>query len=258
MRILNAIACIPLVLLSSCATLSIADNKSAFLKNPSYRFIVTTGLDETKKPISNLTQIPLESNEMYVFVQWNRIPNERFNYLCKIFDNSGQAVTESQMSFTPDTDGWNTWTKYKINKHIDLPGKWRAEIYLDNVLVVNESFSVVRSTDSSLFKDRIQRARALEHQPQPMAYMKKYLFPAMSSSLTRKLEDCLELPNANKDSFTLVADITQEGKMVDVDYSPPTNTAKCFATAFRLLELPRRATSDNAKLPILLEMKITD
>lgn len=152
MRIVNSVAFIFLTLLSSCTLPNIGD-KSAFLKNPDYRVIITTGLDEGT-PISNLTQVPLESNGVYVFVRWNRIPNERFNYVCKIFDNSGQKVYEGQMTFTPNNDSWNTWTRYKISKYIDDPGTWRAEIYLDNVLVVNKSFSVVRSTDTSAVSAR--------------------------------------------------------------------------------------------------------
>lgn len=108
------------------------------------------------------------------------------------------------------------------------------------------------------FSDRVKRAKFVEQQSAPRAYMKQYLFPAMSSSMSSEMKKCLAQPGASREKFVLVADIGSTGDMSSVDYRPKTNTAACFAAAFRTLRLPAPPKCESGSLPIYIEMTLTE
>lgn len=109
----------------------------------SYRVIFTTGLTNKNQPVNNLKEISINEERIYIYVKWFPISDEEHNYLCKIFDGSGQLTSTNQMSFTPEGGSWNTWTWYNINKDVDKPGNWTFKIYLDGQKVIEESLSVL-------------------------------------------------------------------------------------------------------------------
>lgn len=79
---------------------------------------------------------------IFIYIQWNRIPNTKYQYVCKMFDGSGEKINESAMDFRPNTDGGNTWTWYIIKSNVDVPGTWRFEIYLDETKVIESHLTV--------------------------------------------------------------------------------------------------------------------
>ncbi|HIH95962.1 MAG TPA: hypothetical protein HA348_00480 [Thermoplasmata archaeon] len=122
--------------------------KSEFPSEPkrselSYRVIFTTGLTKNDQPVNNLKEISIDEQRIYIYVTWFSISDGEHNYLCKMFDGSGILVTTGQMSFTAEGGSWNTWTSYNIKKHVDKPGNWTFEIYLDGKKVIEESLAVL-------------------------------------------------------------------------------------------------------------------
>ncbi len=107
------------------------------------------------------------------------------------------------------------------------------------------------AADTHSFSERVQRAKALKEQPKPAAYIEKHVFPAL-----QPVQKCLEAPGTSTESFTVVADITKEGKIANVDTLPQTDTAQCFATALRALHFPPPPVSDESGMPIVLEVTL--
>ena len=93
--------------------------------------------------MNNLKEISIDEECIYIYVTWFSISDGEYNYLCKIFDGSETLVFTNQMSFTPKGGSWNTWTSYNIKKHVDKPGNWTFEIYLDGKKVIEESLAVL-------------------------------------------------------------------------------------------------------------------
>jgi hypothetical protein len=59
------------------------------------------------------------------------------------------------------------------------------------------------------------------------------------------------------DPFTLVADITPEGKLADVEVRPATNIAACFAAGLTAISFPKPPHyPGHAGLPMVIEMRI--
>ena len=109
----------------------------------SYRVMFTTGLTNNNQPVNNLKEISINEQRIYIYVSWFSISDGEHNYLCKIFDGSGQLVTTSQMSFTSEGGSHDTWTWHNINKYVDKPGSWTFEIYLDSKKVIKENLVVL-------------------------------------------------------------------------------------------------------------------
>lgn len=129
-----------IILLTACTTFE--ESKNEYIRNPDYRVIFTTGLTEDNLPLNSLEEININEEMIFIYIQWNRIPNTKYQYVCKMFDGSGEKINESAMDFRPNTDGWNTWTWYKIKSNVDVPGTWRFEIYLDETKVIESQLTV--------------------------------------------------------------------------------------------------------------------
>ncbi len=116
------------------------------------------------------------------------------------------------------------------------------------------------ATTSPAFNQRVERARQAEHQEVLYNYLHKNFYAdANFGPVAAKLQDCIKLPGASTDHFTLVADITKQGKVANIEVSPRTNTAECFAGALsKMKKLPPPPTSGNDSLPIFIEMTILD
>ena len=108
------------------------------------------------------------------------------------------------------------------------------------------------------FAERLERARRAELEKSTRDYLDQHVFPAMSSSMSQAMRSCLDRPNASTAKFILVADITPQGATASVDYKPPTNTAECFAIAFRKLRIaPPPRVLGSPTLPVVFEMTLT-
>jgi hypothetical protein len=115
------------------------------------------------------------------------------------------------------------------------------------------------ASSSPTFTERLERAKAVEGQPAPHEYIEKKIFAAMQTpAMKEKVAKCLKAPGTSKENFTLVADITKEGKVSGIDYQPRTNTAECLAAALSTMELPPPPASGNASLPIFIDWILTE
>ncbi len=89
------------------------------------------------------------------------------------------------------------------------------------------------------FNERVEHARQLEGQPVPNTYLHQKFVPVANTLLkSRQMQGCTKAPDASKERFTMVFDVTREGKVADIDYQPRTNTAQCLAAVWAAAKLP--------------------
>ncbi|TAN41418.1 MAG: hypothetical protein EPN25_04880 [Nitrospirae bacterium] len=118
------------------------EKKKSSAGSPNYRAIFTNGLDENNEPINNLRELTLEEKSIYLYVMWYSLPRETHQYLCNIYDGSGDLVKQTKMDFSPSDDTHYTYTAYQIRKNLDSPGQWKFEIFLDGVRVIDKQITV--------------------------------------------------------------------------------------------------------------------
>lgn len=128
------------LLINSCVT--VKEAKYNYILKPDYRLTISSGLDSSDDPIDNLENITLTDMRIYIHIDWFNIPNTRYQYTCRIYDGSGQKVRDSKMKFSPNFNEYFTWSSYNINENIDIPGLWKIEIYLDNILTIEKEIEV--------------------------------------------------------------------------------------------------------------------
>ena len=154
---------------------------------------------------------------------------------------------------SPTCCGHNqTFDRY-LKNHVSM----QREL-LTLAIVVATSASCTQSSGTSPFSKRLESARRAEVEQSTKDYLDRHMFPAMSSSMSGAMKTCLDKPNASTEKFVLVAEITPQGTTANVDYMPPTNTAECFATAFRTLRIaPPPEVIGSSTLPVFFEMTLT-
>lgn len=113
------------------------------------------------------------------------------------------------------------------------------------------------AADSPTFSERVERAKAMEELPGPHQYIEKNIFPLLQDpAMVKKMNKCVKAPGASKESFTMVFDITREGKVAGVDYDRRTNTAQCLAAVWGALKLAPPPGNDS--LPIYINWSFSD
>lgn len=105
------------------------------------------------------------------------------------------------------------------------------------------------------FDQRVQQGRRFEQDATALEYVKKNVFPAINTVLSKSLTDCLKQPDASTEKFTLVANIMQDGGIGNVDYKPATNTAQCYGNSLRMLNLPP-LPNELSILPVFFDMTL--
>lgn len=145
MRIIkNIVIILILIVTASCTTLK--DDKQTYLENPDYRLILSSGVDSNDDPIDNLEEISLANEKLVIYTTWFNIPTNSYSYSCKIYDSSGQKVKDSNMDFNPTSDEWYTWSTFYLNPNTDKAGKWKMELFLDGVIVIEKEFDVIEAS----------------------------------------------------------------------------------------------------------------
>lgn len=81
------------------------------------------------------------------------------------------------------------------------------------------------------FFERVALAKKIEEQSATAEYPRNGMFPAIGHALQSTMLKCTSLPGASTKKFSVVADISPEGKFTRIAYEPKSNTAKCLATA---------------------------
>lgn len=124
-------------------------------------------------------------------------------------------------------------------------------LFLSILLIVSSSSAI-----AATFSERVATAKDVELQEETSIYFRNNMYPAIGQELNQAMRECTSLPNANIEKFTVVADITQEGKFVNIEYEPKTNTAACLAKAMKTFHSPPPPTCDSGSLPIVINMTV--
>jgi len=112
------------------------------------------------------------------------------------------------------------------------------------------------AADGSSFSERVALAEKIEEQKATAEYFKNGMYPAIGPSLSSAMRECTSLAGASTAKFTVVADVSQDGRFTHIDYEPNTNTAACLAAAMVSFRAPPPPTCDCGELPIVINMSV--
>lgn len=105
--------------------------------------VFTTNIGGEKSyPQNSLEEITINEKCLYVFCKW-RLSVKDHTYAIRILDDSKQIVFERKYELKPKEPVWNTFPGYYINKHVDKPGRWTVEVYLDGRKMGEKSITVL-------------------------------------------------------------------------------------------------------------------
>ena len=107
-----------------------------------YKAVFTTGLNGYNEPVNDLREVSITADRIYLYVSWQHLPKGRHDYHIRIFDESDSLIWEHTMEFRA-TESYNTWSWYRPKKTMDLPGRWRFEVFLDGKKVLEEYLLVI-------------------------------------------------------------------------------------------------------------------
>jgi hypothetical protein len=110
--------------------------------------------------------------------------------------------------------------------------------------------------DTVAFPDRVALAKRVETQPEAAQYLKSQMYPAIGPALASAMRACLPPGKPSPGKFAVVADLSQEGKFVKIDYEPKVEAAACLANAMATFHAPRPVTCGCELLPIVIEMSV--
>jgi hypothetical protein len=107
------------------------------------------------------------------------------------------------------------------------------------------------------FEERIELAKAAERSVDTWFY-EKVMFDAVGPHLATTMRACFgQTAKPQADPFVLVADLSPEGKAVNVEVRPPTAVAVCFSEGFATTAFPIPPRfQDRANFPVVIEMRI--
>lgn len=110
---------------------------------------------------------------------------------------------------------------------------------------------------AATFAERVAIANEIESQKEAADYFFGSFFPSIGPSLSGIMKMCLARDGASKEKFTLVANVTLSGELVDIDVEPKSNnTGSCFAKEFSTLKAPPPPLCDCGVLPVVIVMAV--
>lgn len=110
---------------------------------------------------------------------------------------------------------------------------------------------------AATFADRVAIAKEIESQKEASDYFFGSFFPAIAPPMGGIMKMCLARDNANQEKFTLVANVTLSGELIDIDFEPKSNnTGACFASEFATLKAPPPPLCDCGVLPVVIDMAV--
>ena len=110
---------------------------------------------------------------------------------------------------------------------------------------------------AATFTERVAIANEIESQKEASDYFFGVFFPSVGPSMGGIMKMCLSRDGASKEKFTLVANVTLIGEIIDVDFEPKSNnTAACFAGEVATLQVPPPPLCDCGVLPLVIDMGV--
>lgn len=125
---------------------------------------------------------------------------------------------------------------------------------MNRISTVLLAFLVCVPAYAATFDERVTLAENAEKKVEVSNYLYKEMFPAIGSTLGGIMMNCLAKPNANQDKFTIVADVQESGRFINIQVEPKNNTATCFSNGFSALKLPPLLKCNCSPLPIVIHM----
>ncbi len=122
-------------------------------------------------------------------------------------------------------------------------------------LVLLCGFSSVDATET--FAERVALAKKIESQKEGAAYLFGSFFPALGPAMGGIMKKCLVTDGASQEKFALVANVSLNGDLIDVDFEPKANsTATCFVKDFGTLKAPPPPICECGALPVTIDIKV--
>ena len=131
--------------------------------------------------------------------------------------------------------------------------------YLNRTLALVLSLFALNAAaaDKQTFSGRVALAKEIEHQGPTSEYLNGAMFPAIGPELQSSMLKCMSRSGASALKFTVVADVTPDGKFIHIARKPNTNTAACLAAAMVKFRAPPPPMCDfGTNLPIVIEMSV--
>jgi len=123
------------------------------------------------------------------------------------------------------------------------------------ILIALLSFSNL--SVAATFAERVAIAKEIESQKEASDYFFGIFFPSIGPSMGGIMKMCLSRDGANKEKFTLVANVALSGGIINVDFEPKSNnTAACFAGEFSTLKAPPPPLCDCGVLPLVINIGV--
>ena len=123
------------------------------------------------------------------------------------------------------------------------------------LLVLLCSFATVGA--AATFAERLKLAEKIEVQKEASEYFRRHFFPALGPSMGGIMKMCLDREGASKEKFTLIANVSSNGDLIDIDFEPKgNNTAACFAQEVGSLKAPPPPLCECGALPVVINMEV--
>ena len=113
------------------------------------------------------------------------------------------------------------------------------------------------NVNAATFAERVAIAKEIESQKEASEYFFKNFFPTIGPSMGGIMKMCLARDNANIDKFTVVANVSLNGELIDIDFEPKSNnTGACFANELATVQAPPPPLCDCGVLPVTITMAV--
>jgi hypothetical protein len=130
------------ILSCGMAYLFMQETEKAISKIKSQKITITTGLDNTNLPISDLAQVSINEKIIFLHTRLEVPPGIKYVFIGRIYDANDKLVFDNKLQVTPRESVWNVWFYYSFNKSKDTPGLWRFELLANDTKLAEKSFNV--------------------------------------------------------------------------------------------------------------------
>ena len=106
------------------------------------KITLTTGLNDTELPVSDLTTISIKEKRVLLFVRMQVPPKHLYQFKGQVYDESGKVVFDETSEGFPDREAWNTWFYHGFDELRDKPGRWRFVFFANDKQLAEQEFEV--------------------------------------------------------------------------------------------------------------------
>lgn len=89
-------------------------------------------------PSNELSMSNMSEQDIYIFTRWEELEITFYEVEARIYDGENNLVGYSTYGFKPDTQSWDSWTRYRFRPGIDSPGEWRFVVSLNGNQMLEE------------------------------------------------------------------------------------------------------------------------